>query len=163
MADADRVGSQVLLGDAVLALACFAIDHGDPICLGVGSQATSEVACHSHQVVVVQLLVAASVQLPPPGPEAARAVAHPEVGVEDDPVHAVVDAGQQVAVPLAEVIGHPRTVDKRYFATARRGVKAARRAPAGFSLDARSLPPRLAPGGGHIVIPSSPELTPPLS
>ena len=51
-------------------------------------------------------------QPPPPHPEPARAVPHRVVGVEHDPVHTVIRAGQQIPVPLAEVIGHPPTVGR---------------------------------------------------
>jgi hypothetical protein len=69
-----------------------------------------EPARHPHQVRVVHLVIAALVQPPPPAPEPARIVADGEVGVQHDPVHAVIAARQQVPVPLAEVIGHPPTV-----------------------------------------------------
>ena len=61
---------------------------------------SGSVGCHP-------LLAAAAVQ-PPPGPEPARVVPEREVGVEHDPVHAVIAAGQQISVPLGEVIGHLR-------------------------------------------------------
>jgi hypothetical protein len=60
--------------------------------------------------ITLSRLVAVVVPAPPPEPEPARVVPEREVGVEHDPVHTVVAAGQQIAVPLTEVIGHPRTV-----------------------------------------------------
>ena len=33
-----------------------------------------------------------------------------EAGAQHDPVRAVIGAGQQIAVPLGEIIGHPTTV-----------------------------------------------------
>ena len=46
---------------------------------------------------------------PPPAPEPARVMAYREVGIQHDPVHAVVAARQQIPVPLSEAIGHPPT------------------------------------------------------
>ena len=43
----------------------------------------------------------------PPGP-----CPHWVVGIEHDPIHAVVRAGQQIPVPFAEVIGHPPSVGR---------------------------------------------------
>ncbi len=43
-------------------------------------------------------------QAPPPHPKPARVVTQREVGVEHDPVHAVVGAGQQLAITLAQLI-----------------------------------------------------------
>ena len=33
-----------------------------------------------------------------------------EIGIQHDPVHAVIAASQQIAIPGAEIIGHPPTV-----------------------------------------------------
>jgi hypothetical protein len=56
---------------------------------------------------VVELLVIA-VQLSPPGPEPARVVTQRVVGVEHDPIHTVIAAVEQIAVPFTEpVLGHP--------------------------------------------------------
>jgi hypothetical protein len=30
-----------------------------------------------------------------------------EIGIEHDPIHTVIAAGQQIAIPLSELIGHP--------------------------------------------------------
>jgi hypothetical protein len=52
-----------------------------------------DVLRHPHQVRVVQLVIAA-VQPPPPAPEPARVVPKAEVGLQHDPVYAVIAAGQ---------------------------------------------------------------------
>jgi hypothetical protein len=46
-----------------------------------------------------------------PETEPARAVTQREVGVQHNPVHAVLGAGQQIPIPLSEVISHPPTVE----------------------------------------------------
>ena len=103
------VGGQVLLGDAVLALAALAVDDRDPRRLGPGPHPTGEPPRHAHQVGVVELLVAVAVQPAPPGPEPARG-AERHVGVEHDPVRAVVAAGHEVAVTGTEFVNHTATV-----------------------------------------------------
>ena len=59
---------------------------------------------------VVQRGVTLVVPASSPHPEPARVVPEREVGVEHDPIHAVIAAGQQIAVPLTELISHPQTV-----------------------------------------------------
>ena len=48
---------------------------------------------------------------PPPHPEPARIMAQRVIRIQHDPVHAVIRTGQQVPVPLRELIGHPLTVE----------------------------------------------------
>lgn len=67
---------------------------------------------HAHQVGVVQLLIRAVVQPPPPRAEPAGRVTHREVGVEHHPVDAVIVAIHQIAVAFPELIGHPQTVSE---------------------------------------------------
>ena len=109
-AHADRVLAQVLFGDPVLALLSLAVDHRHLVCLGPGPNPAGEPARQPHQVRVVQLLVALLVPAPPPEPEPARTVPQRVVGVEHDPIHTVIRAGQQIGVPLTEIIDHLRNV-----------------------------------------------------
>src|ERR1019366_10215945 len=46
----------------------------------------------------------------PPHPKPARVGSQRVVGVEHDPIHAVVAAGQQIAIPFTEFIGHLQNV-----------------------------------------------------
>jgi hypothetical protein len=62
----DRVSGQVFRGDAVLALAGLAEDHRDRVGRAPGLDPAGEPPGHPHQMGVVQLLVAAVVQPPPP-------------------------------------------------------------------------------------------------
>ena len=109
----DAVAGQVLLRDPVLALPGLAVDHRDAVRGRPGPHPAGEPARHPHQVRVIQLRIRIAVPAPPPGPEPARAMAQRVIRVQHDPVHAVIRAGQQVPVPLGEVIGHPPTVGLR--------------------------------------------------
>ncbi len=112
---AHRMGAQVLLRDQVLAFPRRAVDHRDGVIGGPGPDPPREPARQPHQVSVVQhrigLGVTAPDQAPPPGPESARRAPHRVVGIQHDPVHAVIPASQQIPVPLSEVIGHAPTVE----------------------------------------------------
>jgi hypothetical protein len=106
----DVMFCEVVLGDLVLALAAPAVDDRDPVRGGRGPDPAGEPPGHPHQVRVVELLIVA-VQPPPPGPEPARVMPQRKVGVEHDPVHAVVAARQKIAIPLTEPVAEP--VDHR--------------------------------------------------
>ena len=100
------VGGQVLLGDLVLALPALAVDHRDAVRGGRRADPAGEPPGHPHQVRVVQLRIV-TVQASPPGAEPARVVTQRVVGVEHDPVHAVVAAVEQIAVARTEpIVGH---------------------------------------------------------
>jgi hypothetical protein len=102
----DGAGSQVVLGDPVLAFPAAAVDDGNPLRPGERPHPPREPARRPHQVGVVELGLGAAVQLPPPDAEPARAVPQRVVGVQHDPVHAVVAAGQQVGVPFTQLVRH---------------------------------------------------------
>ena len=104
----DLVGGQVLLGDAVLALAGLAEDHRHPVGRAPRLDPPREPPGQPHQMGVVQLGVAVVVPAPPPHPEPARVMPEREERVEHDPIHAVIAAGQQIRIPQAELVaGHP--------------------------------------------------------
>src|SRR6266849_951786 len=109
-----RMRAKVLLRDQVLAFPRRAVDHRDGVAGGPGPDPPGEPARQAHQVSVVQhrirLRVTAPDQPPPPGPEPARAAAQRIVGVQHDPVHAVIRAGQQPRIPRREVISHALNV-----------------------------------------------------
>ena len=65
---AHLVAGQVLLGDQVLTLPGLAVDHRDPGGVRPRLHPPGEPARHPHQVRVVQLLIGAIVQPPPPAP-----------------------------------------------------------------------------------------------
>jgi hypothetical protein len=94
---------------------------GIPCAPDRGSDPAGEPVGHPHQVRVIQLLIIA-VQPPPPGPEPARVVPQREVGVEHDPVHAVVAARQQIAVWRTEPSLNPSTTAGRSHQLPRQGL-----------------------------------------
>ncbi len=104
------MGGQVLLGDPVLALPGLAVDDRNPVGGAPRLDPAGEPASHPHEVRVIELVIAAVVQPPPPAPEPARPAAERKVRLQDNPVHAVVAAAEKIAVPLGEVIGHPPTL-----------------------------------------------------
>ena len=120
-----RMGAQILLRDQVLAFPRRTVDHRDGVSGGPGPDPPGEPPCQAHQVSVVQhrvrLGVTAPDQAPPPGPEPARRVAHRVVGIEHDPVNAVIRTGQQARIAGREVIRHPPTVRLRGTSRPRRG------------------------------------------
>ena len=73
----------------------------------------AEPARQPHQVRVIQLRVRTAMPAAPSGPEPARVMAQRVIRVQDNPIDAVVAAGQQLPVPLSEVIGHAPTVGQR--------------------------------------------------
>jgi len=77
---------------------------GTAFAVAVGSDPSGEPSGHPHQMRVVQILVTVLVPTPPPHPEPARVVPQRVAGVEHDPIHTVIRAGQQIAVPGSELI-----------------------------------------------------------
>jgi hypothetical protein len=88
----------------MLSLTGLAIDHRNAVRLRRRTHPAGEPAGEPHQVRVIQPLITIAVLTPPPRPEATRRMPQREIRVEDDPVHAVIAARQQIAAPLAEVI-----------------------------------------------------------
>ena len=80
----------------MLAVPAAAVDDRDVVCLGEPTYPTTEPTSQTHEVRVVELLLGATHQRPPPQPKAASRVAHGVVAVQDDPINAVVGAIQQL-------------------------------------------------------------------
>src|SRR5215472_8540043 len=79
------------------------------VTFGLATHATAEPAGQPHQVGVFERLIR-SRQRPPPHPEPARIMAHAEIGVQNDPVDAIVTAAQQIAIESAQPVRHARQV-----------------------------------------------------
>src|SRR6266540_5069831 len=85
-----RVGGKIVFGQVVLALSASAVDNWNSVSLGEAAHSTTEATGHAHEMSVVQLLVGAAHQPPPPLPKATGRVADPVVRIQDNPVDAVV-------------------------------------------------------------------------
>ena len=108
---------QVLSGDEVLALADLGVDDRDAVGLGPTPDPAGEPSGHAHEMGVVQVSIAVVVPAPPPDPEPPGAEPQGEVGIEDDSVHAVVAAGQKIAIAFAELVTHGVTVRRDSLTT----------------------------------------------
>ena len=64
---------------------------------GIAANATAETAGQPHQVGIFEGFVRPG-QRPPPHTEPAGIMPHPEIGVQNDPVHAIVAAAQQILI-----------------------------------------------------------------
>ena len=91
----DLCCGQIFFGKIVLSLPYRTVDDRNAVGFGVAADATAEPAGHPHQVGVFERLIRSG-QRPPPDTERTRIVSHAEVGVKNDPIHAVVAAAQQI-------------------------------------------------------------------
>ena len=111
----------VFFSDVVLALAHRTVDDRNIVRFGIAANATAETAGQPHQVGIFEGFVRPG-QRPPPHTKAARTMPHAEVGVQNDPIHAVVAAAQQILIESAQSIGHRGTLEElRVFETAPKG------------------------------------------
>src|SRR5437870_5610916 len=62
----DNMRGQVLLADLVLVLSSAAVNDQDAVSFSEAADATTEATGHAHQMGVIQLLVGAIHQAPPP-------------------------------------------------------------------------------------------------
>ena len=102
----DNVHGQVLLTDLVLVFPSAAVNDRDVVSFSEAADSTTEATGHAHQMGVVQLLVGAIHQAPPPGPKAPSRVAQAVVGVQDDAIDTVIGAVQQLSIALRQLVGH---------------------------------------------------------
>ena len=96
---------QVFLRKLVLALSNRTIHNRNALGLGPRAKATAETAGQAHQMRVVQRFVRPG-QRPPPQTKATWIMPHAKVGIQHDPVYAIVAAGQQVRIPIAQRVSH---------------------------------------------------------
>src|SRR5713226_7855664 len=89
---ADGVLGEIVLGDVMLALPAAAVDDGDVVRLGEPSNAAAKAASQTHEVRVVELVLGAAHQSPPPQPKPAGRVAQRVVGVQNNAIDTVVSA-----------------------------------------------------------------------
>src|SRR5260370_11902639 len=87
----------------MLAFPRGAIEHGNVFLLRPTAQATAKRARHAHQMAVVERVVAA-LQTRPPDAKSSGAARQRKISIQNDPVHTIVLAGQQVRVSQAQGI-----------------------------------------------------------
>ena len=107
----DGVGGEELFSNVVLTLTSAAVNDRDVPGFSEAAHPTTEATGHTHQMGVVQLLVGAIHQAPPPGPKPAGRVAQAVVGVQDDAIDTVVRTLQQISIPLGQLVGHSTRVN----------------------------------------------------
>src|SRR2546423_4445059 len=95
----------------MLAFTTPAVDDRDPVRSGKAMHSSAEATSHPHQVRVIEVLFGAIVQTSPPFSKAASRVTQRVERVEDDAIDAGVAPLQQLAITLAEVVGHPARID----------------------------------------------------
>src|SRR5712671_1951187 len=103
----DRRLGQICFRDVVLALAHRTVDDRNVVRFGVAANAAAETAGHPHQVGIFEGFVRSG-QRPPPHPKPTGTMPHAEVGVQNDPIHAIVAAVQQILIESAKSIAHAR-------------------------------------------------------
>jgi hypothetical protein len=111
----DRGLGQVVFGHIMLALASHTVDDRNTMRFGIASHAPAEPAGQPHQMGVIKGVVRSS-ERPPPHAEAARTMCHPEIRIQDNAIHAVVAAAQQISIKLAQSVCHaplPRCAAER--------------------------------------------------
>ena len=89
---------------------------------GVAANATAETVGHPHQVGILKSFVRPG-QRPPPHPKSTGTMPHAEVGVQNDPIHAIVAAAQEILIQSAQPIRHGgyATSTPPYFKLPQRG------------------------------------------
>ena len=96
---------QIFLCEVVFPFPRAAVDDRNSMRLGVGAKAPTEATRHPHQMRVVQRVVGSG-QGPPPDMKASGRMAHTEVGIQNDPIHTIVAAGEKILIMVAESIRH---------------------------------------------------------
>src|SRR6266545_2465192 len=109
---ADGVLGEIVLGDVMLAVSATAVNDWDVVRLGEASHAAAKATSQTHEVRVVKLFIGATHQRPPPHAKPAGGVAQRVVGVQDDPIDAVVRPVQQVGIPRAQLVTHQARLDE---------------------------------------------------
>src|SRR6266436_8206957 len=89
----------------MLALPCRTVDDRNVVRFGIASHASAEPAGQPHQMRIVQGFVR-SRERPPPHTETAGTMPHAEIGIQNNAIHAIVVAAQQVVIEVAQPVWH---------------------------------------------------------
>src|SRR5258707_8454549 len=107
---------------SLLALPHRTVDDRNIVRFGIAANATAETAGQPHQVGIFEGFVRPG-QRSPPHPKPTRTMPHAEVGVQNDPIHAIVAAAQEILIQSAQPICHGGYARRTqaYFKLPRRG------------------------------------------
>ena len=78
----------------------------------IAANAATETTRHPHQVRVVQGVIGSG-QRSPPHLKAPGRMSHTEISIQHDPIDAIVAAGQQILIEVAESVCHRSDMDLR--------------------------------------------------
>src|SRR5450755_2555585 len=101
----DRCLCQMRIGHVMLALPCDAVDDWNVVRSGIAAHSPAEPAGQPHQMGIVQGFVR-SRERPPPHTEATGTISHAEIGVQNDAIHAIIAAAQQLLIEHAQSVCH---------------------------------------------------------
>src|SRR6201984_1850955 len=96
---------EIVFRDVVLAFPRRTVDKRNVIRLGIAANAPPKTASQPHHMSVVQRGVRSS-ELPPPQPETACVMSHPEIRVQYDAINAVIAAAQEIVIKSAQPVAH---------------------------------------------------------
>src|SRR3984893_9213623 len=112
----------IFCGNVVIALPHRTVDDRNIVQFGIAANATAETAGQPHQVGIFEGFVRPG-QRPPPDGKPTGTMPHAEVGVQNDPIHAIVAAAQEILIQSAQPICHGGYARRTpaYFKLPRRG------------------------------------------
>ena len=96
---------QILLCDVVFTFPHRAVDDRNIVRFRIAANAATEAPRHPHQMSVVQGVIGPGQCLPPDMKSPWR-MSHTEVSIQNDPIHAIVAAGEKILIEVAESIRH---------------------------------------------------------
>jgi hypothetical protein len=96
-----QIARQEFFGHVVLAFSRRTIDDVNMLLLRAGAHTAAESAGRAHQISVVECVVVA-LQVAPPRSKSPATARQRNIGIQDDPVDAIVLADQQIGVGKAQ-------------------------------------------------------------
>ena len=89
----------------MLALSCHTVNDRDAMRFRIAAHAPTEPARQPHQMGVIKGFVRTS-ERPPPDAETTGTVRHPKIGIQNNAIHAIVAAAQQISIELTQSVHH---------------------------------------------------------
>lgn len=82
----------MLLGKLMLPFPLLTIDNRNSVILGIRTDSAAQAACHTHEMLVIQLGIGAVMQCSPPETETRGRLPHWVVCIQNDSIHAVINS-----------------------------------------------------------------------